>query len=72
MNHTNKSIAAWLASAAILTGCQGEPRVTVSYVCKQGHQHQEVVPAVRRTDGSLAAAVPAGNQIECLPNGGGE
>jgi uncharacterized lipoprotein YajG len=72
MNHTKKSIAAWLASAAILAGCQREPMVTVSYVCEQGHHHQEVMPAARRADGSLVAAVPAGNQIECLPNGGEE
>lgn len=61
--------AAWLMASLSLAGCQGEPRVTVSYTCEQGHTHRERVPAERLPDGSVVASVPAGKQIECLPKG---
>ena len=70
MEHKRFGAAAWLLALLTLVGCREEPRVTVSYVCKQGHTHREVVEAKRLPDGSVVAGVPVGEQVECLPDGG--
>lgn len=70
MEHRMFGAAAWLLALLFLAGCREEPRMTVSYVCKQGHTHREVVAAERLPGGSAAADGQVGKQVECLPDGG--